>query len=661
MIKKFKKIFISVAALTTFLALTACVSSDDEEDQKFQYKAQLKAFNSCDELSTFLLDTVDQERRLIDYYGSDDALSVPEVDTVQDSASGVMAPSGASTNAIKDYTTTNNQVTGVDEADFIKTEGDFTYIVTGGYFIIFDTWPAAQSEELARVKLAGNAADLFVYQDVAWIVSNVYNYDYDVSRADSLIGFAPKLNQLVHVSMFDIADRSTPRLIRETTLEGYYVDARRINTRIHMVTAANIDIYSLMENDTQLDIEDLLPELTDKLSITGETISRTELISDCADIYRPGTANGTGTMSVLSFDLSDPDSDIKRQTIISNSGSIYANHQHLYLATNEDNFWAWLPVIEGEEAPLPGTTFHKFSLQDNPVYLASGRVDGYLINQFAMDEHNDLLRVVTTVSSWWIDEDPVNSLFILEQSGEQLVERSKLTGLGKKGERIYAARFIGDKGFLVTFQQIDPLYTLDLSDPDKPRVAGELEVPGFSTYLHPLEDGLLLAIGRDVDNNSMKLSLFDISDFDNPGLLDSEIIGFGSYSEAEYSHKAFTWFEKDKLLALPVTHWSYSINPDSYTYSDVFNGLKLYKVDRETGFESFGEIDHSNFYHNELDNFWYYPEAVRRSFFVSDTGENSYLYSISSRGMKVNAVLDLQTDLASLPLPVYEWDIFTLE
>ncbi|MCP4078569.1 MAG: hypothetical protein GY744_20595 [Gammaproteobacteria bacterium] len=661
MIKKFKKIFISVAALTTFLALTACVSSDDEEDQKFQYKAQLKAFNSCDELSTFLLDTVDQERRLIDYYGSDDALSVPEVDTVQDSASGVMAPSGASTNAIKDYTTTNNQVTGVDEADFIKTEGDFTYIVTGGYFIIFDTWPAAQSEELARVKLAGNAADLFVYQDVAWIVSNVYNYDYDVSRADSLIGFAPKLNQLVHVSMFDIADRSTPRLIRETTLEGYYVDARRINTRIHMVTAANIDIYSLMENDTQLDIEDLLPELTDKLSITGETVSRTELISDCADIYRPGTANGTGTMSVLSFDLSDPDSDIKRQTIISNSGSIYANHQHLYLATNEDNFWAWLPVIEGEEAPLPGTTFHKFSLQDNPVYLASGRVDGYLINQFAMDEHNDLLRVVTTVSSWWIDEDPVNSLFILEQSGEQLVERSKLTGLGKKGERIYAARFIGDKGFLVTFQQIDPLYTLDLSDPDKPRVAGELEVPGFSTYLHPLEDGLLLAIGRDVDNNSMKLSLFDISDFDNPGLLDSEIIGFGSYSEAEYSHKAFTWFEKEKLLALPVTHWSYSINPDSYTYSDVFNGLKLYKVDRETGFESFGEIDHSNFYHNELDNFWYYPEAVRRSFFVSDTEENSYLYSISSRGMKVNAVLDLQTDLASLPLPVYEWDIFTLE
>ncbi|MBT3205347.1 MAG: hypothetical protein HOM14_10070 [Gammaproteobacteria bacterium] len=664
MIRKLKKIFINITALTTFIVLTACISSDDKDAQEFQYDAQLKSFNSCDELSTYLLDTVDQERRLIDYYESDVAVlgaPVIEVDAVQDSASGVLAPSSESSSSIADYTSTNNQVTGVDEADFIKTEGDFTYIVTGGFFIIFDTWPAAQSEELARVKIAGNTADLFVYQDVAWVVSNVYNYDYDVSNADNLVSFAPRLNRLVHVSMFDISDRSVPLLIRETTLEGYYVDARRIDNRVHMVTSANIDIYPLLENETQLDIDDLLPVLTDKLFIAGETITSTELISDCADIYRPGTANGTGTMSVLSFDLNDPESDIKRQTIISNSGMVYANQQHLYLATSEDNFWAWLPVMEGEETPIPGTTFHKFSLLSDPVYLASGRVDGYLINQFAMDEYNDLLRAVTTVSSWWSDEDPVNSLFILEQSGDQLIERSKLTGLGKKGERIYAARFIGDKGFLVTFRQIDPLYTLDLSNPDNPRVAGELEVPGFSTYLHPLEDGLLLAIGREVESNSMKLSLFDISDFDNPALLDSEIIGFGSYSEAEYSHKAFTFFAKDKLLALPVTHWSNIFISGGYSYSDVFNGLKLYKVDRETGFEFFGEIDHSNFYRDETENFWFYPEAVRRSFFVSDTEENSFLYSISSRGMKVNAVLDLQTDLASLPLPVYEWDTFILQ
>jgi hypothetical protein len=379
-----------------------------------------------------------------------------------------------------------------------------------------------------------------------------------------------------------------------------------------------------------------------------------ELISECGSIYKPGTANGTGTVSLISFDLDDPLGDIERQTILSNSGLVYANQQSLYIASIEDIYWAWLPVVEGDSVPRPGTTIHKFNIEDKPQYQASGRIDGYLINQFAMDEHDELLRVVTTDFAWWSDEEPKNSLFILQQNGEKLEQRSSLGGLGKPGERIFAARFTQDRGFLVTFQQIDPLYTLDLSDPDNPAVAGELEVPGVSTYLHPIDAGKIIAVGR--NGSSVELSLFDTSDLYHPRLLHRVSIGNESYSEAEYNHKAFTWFADENLLALPFTRWTGSIDGPYYEY-DLFNGLQVYRLDQLNGFEQVGEVDHSSFYQGEAEQRWYFPEPIRRSFFVADSEQNSFLYSISSRGIKVNDVEDLVTDLAALPLPYDSWPI----
>ncbi len=660
--------------LSGLLVLVACSSSNNKDEHNFQYKSQLESFGSCDELSTYLLETAQQQTELYKYFDNEVvALStfpaaVTDIQNDNVTAGSEAAPTAAvSTDSIVDYTTTNNQVSGVDEADFVKTDGDYTYIVTGGYFVIIDNWPAAQSKELVRLKLAGSTADLFVYQNIVWIVSHVT--DYDSFTSISQPGFAPRVTQSTQVNIYDITDRSQPKLLRETIIEGYYVDARRIDNRVHMVTSAYFDLYPLLELQEKTTIDDLLPMFTDTLIINNESVSLTDQISPCKNIYHPGTANGTATLSLLSFDLDEPLSEMKRNTIISNSGTVYANEEHLYIATTEDNYWAWLPVIEGDSTPVPGTTFHKFDLTGDltgePVYLASGRVDGYLINQFAMDEHSytdpdnpglkhDLLRAVTTVDAWWSDGVPENSLFILEQSGNHLIQRSELKGLGKQGERIYAARFIGEKGFLVTFRQIDPLYTLDLSDPDLPRVAGELEVPGFSTYLHPLGDDLLLALGRNITNDSIDLSLFDISDFDNPSLLFRESVGDGSYTDAQYNHKAFTWFAQQKLLALPVTRWQGdAINDGFYNY-DVFNGLLLYKVDEQTGFEFLGEIDHSDLYKNESELRWYYPDNIRRSFFTIDESQNSYLYSISSRGFKVNALPDLDS-LVTLPLPVYEW------
>lgn len=648
--------FIKVTGVFGLCLLAACSSSDDTI-HNFQYKSALNTFSSCDELSRYLVETGKQQKNLYEYVQNEGFSSGLFTNVIENDAD-TGSPSSAQvtldeSSTIIDYTGTNNQVSGVDEADFVKTDGQYTYIVTGGYFVIIDNWPVESAKELSRMELTGTPAELLIYQDIVWIVSQQTGFDNELG--DALANFSSRVSQQTLVKMYDITDRSHPELLRETAIEGFYVAARRINQRVHLVTSASLDISYLVDGvQSEPDLNELLPIFTDVLYSNTEPSVTTRLISSCEHIFRPGTANGTSTISLLSFDLEEPAGDIQRQTIISNSGTVYANEEHLYIATTEDQYWSWLPVFEGDTYPQPGTTFHKFNLSGVPAYLASGRVDGYIINQFAMDEYQDAFRVLTTISAWWLDQDPLNSLYILGQSGTQLVQRSVLDNLGKPGERIYAARFLDEKGFLVTFQQIDPLYTLDLSDPDNPRVAGELEVPGFSTYLHPLDDELLLAIGRNASNDAIDLSLFDIGDFKNPELLFRESIGDGSYTEAQYNHKAFTWFSQQQMLALPVTRWQENLFDDGFYGYDVFNGLMVYQVNRQTGFEFYGEVDHSDLYKNEADLLWYYPDNIRRSFFTLDSDQQSYLYSISSRGIKVNSMPELES-LVSLPLPVFEW------
>ena len=639
----------------------ASISACDTSNQKgeiFQYQSRLQAFDNCSDLKSYLLQTAAQEQQLQQYVWEMPLIGSVQNDGVfvNDSAAGAV-DTAQPESSIVDYSGTNNQVSGVDEADFIKTDGEYTYLLSGGYFLILDTWPAEQSEELARVELEGYPVDLFIDQDTAWVVSHAYQ----TAPWQTTTGFAPRVNYLTQVSLFDISNRSSPQLLRRVSVEAGYVNARLIDHRVHMVVSSYLDLYSLLDESQPVEIEDMLPTLLDQSPTDELTNVTPQLISDCASVYHPLTANGTGTISLLTFDLSDPMAEISRQTLVSNSGEIYANTEHLYIASREDMYWAWLPVMEGDDQPRPGTTIHKFAIEGAPRYLASGRVEGYLLNQFSMDEYQGLLRVATTDNAWWSDDPPKNRLFILQQSDTELETRSVLSGLGKPGETIFAVRFIEERGFVVTFQQIDPLYSLDLSDPDHPLIAGELEVPGFSTYLHPIDDNLLLAIGRDETNSSIKLSLFDLSLMSEPQLLQEQVIGSGSYSEAEYNHKAFTWYARENLLALPMTRWSGDFFTSDYASYSLFNGLQVYRVDPVGGFSLLGEVDHSEFYRNDTEQFWYYPDSIRRSFFVSDSDQQSYLYSLSSRGFKVNAIEDFNSDLAGLLLPVEEYEYGLLD
>jgi uncharacterized secreted protein with C-terminal beta-propeller domain len=289
------------------------------------------------------------------------------------------------------------------------------------------------------------------------------------------------------------------------------------------------------------------------------------------------------------------------------------------------------------------TSIHKFILdpsQPEPVrYAASGEVTGWILDQFSMSEHDGYLRVASTEFDWWWggtpDVEQASSVTVLADAGRgHLREVGHVGGLGP-GERIFAVRFMGSRGYVVTFEQIDPLFTLDLSDPGNPTVVGELEVTGFSSYLHPIGDDWLLAVGQEADAEGrvlgLAVSIFDIRDFANPTLAHRYLIEGDdrtwSWSEALSDHHAFTYHRG--VLSVPV----YISGEEGR-----FSGLLMLTVDPEKGIAELGRIDHQDLTKSD------YRAWMRRSVYIEDA-----VYSLSSAGVKVNSLEDPTVELAKVP------------
>ena len=221
---------------------------------------------------------------------------------------------------------------------------------------------------------------------------------------------------------------------------------------------------------------------------------------------------------------------------------------------------------------------YKFSFDENLSYEAKGSVTGSMLNQFSMSEKDDYLRVATTSGwSWWNGGETINSVYTLKNENDALVVDGELTGLGHEGETIKAVRFMGSRGFVVTFRETDPLYTLDMSDNSQPKMVGELSIPGFSRYLHIVDENRVLSVGRDADESGstlgLQLQLFDISDFSNPLLADKIKIGDRyTYSEAEYNHKAFSYRGSDLKFGIAYRSYSYNDNTNDEHFG-------IYQVD----------------------------------------------------------------------------------
>jgi len=599
-------------------------------------------------------------------------------------------PSAATTNATggaSQYSTTNNQVAGVDEADFVKNDGTYVYLVTGDRFVVLQAWPAASTHPIGEIALEGRPLKLFTVGDRAVVYSETGQGRcmYQPGTGGVAVGTSLK------ITVLDISNRAAPRLEREIRVSGSFNAARRIGTSIHTVVAfqgmqelslptwpqdlgycgtslteeqIRAAFAQLLADDldaiAQLTIADMLPSGSDvDFHADGTSEEHAGLFVDCANFYAPTGDQTPGFLTVLSFPADD-DTRLGDATIVGQGGTVYASAQNLYVAQRDHDPNMADPSFRGADER---TIVHKFGLAANgsaPFYRTSGAVPGRILNQFSMDEHDNFLRIATT-EGYLPDPNTTNNVFVLEErapvvmtNGHLLAIAGELRGIAPD-EDIRSARFDGPRGFVVTFKKTDPLFVLDLSDPRAPRIAGELKIPGFSTYMHFMDRDHLLTIGFDASDQGsfawftgIQLQIFDVTDMANPRLAHKEVIGTrGTTSDATSDHLAFNYFPALNLLAIPMAICEGGNGNGGYGTTMTFNGLLVYRVTAGGGFAKVGGVDHRDGAQGSCSNWWQNPDSqVKRSIFMDD-----FVYSLSGKKLKVNALATLSSDLVSVALP----------
>ncbi len=514
--------------------------------------------------------------------GSPIPTTAPATDTAEESTTAGDSGDGATSG-------TNVQEAGVDEPDLVKTDGTLLVTVVDGTLRVVDVSDdtPVQLATLPLTEGAAGADQLFLSGDRALLLSSGGWYGYG-GVDDATTGVpAPGGTTL---TLVDLADPTAPTVVSSASIDGQLLDARMSDGRIRVVTTSTPQVTddwvypssssasaerraeaanrSLVE---ETDAEDWLPAVyVADGDGSGGDWDREPLL-DCASVRHPAEFAGFGTLAVLTVDPASAAIDPADSVGILASGeTVYASAEHLYVTTST---WPDPVVFEDADALAEasegyGTDIHRFSIADPgpAVYEGSGRVRGRLLNQFSLSEHDGVLRVATTDGSPWgptgSNESFVTTLALTDGA---LVQQGQVGDMGR-GEQIYAVRFLGTTGYVVTFRQTDPLYTLDLSDPADPRVVGELKVPGYSAYLHPLGDGRLLGIGQDADADGrvlgLKVSLFDVSDPAAPAELATWVLPDAS-SEVEYEHHAFLWWGERDLAVLPVQRYDWSTGAEN--------------------------------------------------------------------------------------------------
>ena len=551
-----------------------------------------------------------------------------------------------------DFSQTNIQEAGVDEGDKVKNDGEYLYVAGNRSVNIVLAVPHDEMDTVATIDVNGSVDALYLFENhlIILYTPNDYSGDQwidsldDPSASEPLIGLPYWVPVEVKTGtlIVDVGDPTSPETLRSLETEGQLVSSRLIDGKLHIIQQFLPDMPPLelwcdgsscdsviSRNESALEdlsLDDLIPSYT-LFDNTGTETQSGRLV-DVDGFYRPVYSEGGSIVTITSFDLNNPSAGFDSIGILGDAHTVYASTQSLYLATA---IW--------ERTQYSGdyrTILHKFDIQSEPVsHVGSGRVSGTIINQFSLGEYEDVIRIATTTV------DSTNKIYCLKSENDRLSIIGKIEGLAP-GESIYAARFIGPRGYLVTFVKVDPLFTLDLSDPENPSVVGELKVPGYSDYIHPLGENHLLTIGKDttveddmVYFQGVQLSIFDITEFDNPTLLHKEVIGDrGTDSEALYNHKAFTFWTTNDLLAIPVTLYN------SGTYSG--SGLYVYQATTEEGFVFLGQLPTNE----DTGSYSYYWDSWTRGTFIGDS-----VYAIQSDQV-IGALWDdigAGTEILSLP------------
>ncbi len=594
----------------------------------------LEQFDGCD---VFLDHVIAEALTLVGPYGLDSQWAVPWLADDVRAAGAETATTMAASDG--DFTGTNVQVEGVDEPDIVKTDGSRIVMMSQGELVVVDI-SGATPIVTGRLSLSGTTVQsLFLSGDTALAFGSGWSQTpLPMGRPEGQDGIAPVPNSPT-LQIVEIDVSGEPEIIRTMTVDGAFVSGRLIGDTARLVlTSGPVGFEWSYPKGSGLRAERKAIE-ENKEIVRNSTednwipyyivqdgqgrVTDEGLLFDCDRAAAPDEFSGLDMLSIVTIDLSSGLDVVDATGVLARGDTVYSSEEHLYVATQSWQTWRWFETGDPDMQPEgPGTEIHEFDVSDpgRTEYVASGRVDGYLLDQFSMDEHEGLLRVASTMSpKWWAGPDTRSRVTVLWQVGDRLEPIGVVDGLGVT-EQIYSVRFLGDTGYVVTFRQTDPLYTIDLSAPRNPRVVGELEITGYSAYLHPLSDGLLMGVGQDATQQGQiqgsQVSVFDVSDPANPVRVDSFALGEGTNSEVEYDHHAFLF--DSGLAVIPVQRYWWDDSSDH-----LMMGAVVLEIGDDGRMHEVGEITHPG---GEKAGDW--QAQIRRSL-ISDGA----IYTISDAGV----------------------------
>jgi uncharacterized secreted protein with C-terminal beta-propeller domain len=590
-----------------------------------------------------------------------------------------------------DYSTTNVQVENVDEPDYLKNDAKYVYIISQNTLSIIDAYPAESAKLVLKIALDIESQwiqNMFLNNDRLVIFYNGQSQEEIIPQFDFIP--RPSYSPVTHALIVDVSDKENPEILKDYTIDGHFRDARMIGDYAYFVTNKNIDhqyprLPIIMESAEPLMVPDAFyfdnverfsnfNTLT-AIDIFGDTItSETFLMGYSGTIYvsennfyltyQQNLPYGFYEESsrdrffdvvvpLLPQDLQNKIKAIKEDSSLSSarqwteiSEVLQDSYNQMSQSQKENLFEKIRKALADYDAKIQQeslkTIIHKISIDgDKLEYQAKGSVPGRLLNQFSMDESNDRFRVATTTEyySQYSGMMRSNAVYVLDEDLKILGGLDEIA----PDESIFSARFIGDRLYLVTFQQIDPFFVIDLSS-DTPKILGELKIPGFSNYLHPYDDDHVIGVGRDtkeigndrVQQLGVKVALFDVSDVSNPMVIDDYIIGDSStHSEALNNHKAFFFDKRKNLLSIPISSDTDSL--EGITEKRIapdwnrWNGFYILDLDFKNGIDLKGTITHTE------NDTRYYGMGNSRTFYIEEV-----LYTVSDSMLKMNFMNDLE-------------------
>ncbi|WP_427109269.1 beta-propeller domain-containing protein [Lysinibacillus xylanilyticus] len=521
--------------------------------------------------------------------------------------------------------TTNNQVEGVEEGDIVVVKDGFIYSVKDHGITVVDAKDPKNLKLATTIKLKESQyiSKLALYDNLLIVIGDKYLEKVGTSMSTA--------------TLYNISNPKDPKLIREVGQEGYLQDIRITNDTLYLIGNMYPNYWMLREQKTM----DLKPKTFDSVEGKEYKSLPLEKIS-----ILPNTMDGTYSL-ITALDLKNgAKTTANTKGYLGGSSGLYMSENALYLTT---------PIYDGYSVPAAGrvmdmiwmprttdTQIFKWNVDGTAMnFVGTTEVKGTALNQYSMDEYEGNFRIVTTEGNAW-DEQQIsrNHLFILDENLKQLGAVRNLA----PGEKVYSARFMGEKAYVVTFKQVDPLFVIDVANPKKPTVLGELKIPGFSNYLHPLDDTHLIGIGYDTEQRydeyskrnftvttNMKMSLFDVSDFKNPKEQSTvKIGGKGSYSEVQYNPKALFRNKEYNYFGFPVVLYDAG-KGDEVVYKG--QGAQIYEITANKGIVLKGNIVNKS----TGDQYENWEQRVQRVVYIDDT-----LYTIANNEVKSYQLKDFK-------------------